>query len=41
MEIAKKVVAVAVAEAVKPDLVNVGHIGSLGDVDLALFDELL
>jgi hypothetical protein len=34
-------VAVAVAEVVKPDLVNAGRIGSLGDVNLALFNELL
>ncbi len=40
-EIATEVVAVAVAEMVKPDMVDVGHIGGLGDVDLVLFNELL
>jgi hypothetical protein len=34
-------VAVVVAEVVKPDLVDVGRVSSLGDVNLALFDELL
>ncbi len=33
--------AVMVAEVVKPDLVDVGQVGSLGDVDLDLFNELL
>jgi hypothetical protein len=41
MKIATEIVAVAVAEVVKPDLVNVGHVGGLGDVDLVLFNELL
>jgi hypothetical protein len=36
-----EVVAVTVAEVVKPDLVDVGQVGDLGDVNLALFDELL
>jgi hypothetical protein len=36
-----EVVAVAVGEVVKPDLVDVGCVSGLGDVDLALFDELL
>jgi hypothetical protein len=40
-EIPTEVVAVAVAEVVKSDLVDVGRVDSLGDVNLARFDELL
>jgi hypothetical protein len=38
VEFARKVVAVAVAEVVKPDLVDVGCVGGLSNVGLALFD---
>ncbi len=34
-EIVTEVVAIAVAEVIKPDLVDVGCIGSVGDVDCA------
>jgi hypothetical protein len=40
-EILSEVVGFAVAEAVKPDLVDVWTINGLGDVNLTLFDELL
>jgi hypothetical protein len=36
-----EVVGFAVAEVVKPDLVNVGTVSGLCDVNCALFDELL
>jgi hypothetical protein len=36
-----EVVAVAVVKVVKSDLVNVGHVGGLGDVNCVLFNELL